>query len=50
VETVSIGVATTELGSASAPALVQEADDALYRAKRDGRDRVVGADRAPPTG
>jgi diguanylate cyclase (GGDEF)-like protein len=48
--TVSIGVATTELGCASAPALVQEADDALYRAKRDGRDRVVGADRTPRTG
>jgi diguanylate cyclase (GGDEF)-like protein len=48
--TVSIGVATTEFGPASAPALVQEADDALYRAKREGRDRVVGVDRPAATG
>ena len=35
--TVSVGVA---VGAASASSLVQRADDALYRAKRRGRDRV----------
>jgi diguanylate cyclase (GGDEF)-like protein len=40
--TVSIGIATAEPGLAFDPAvLVAEADSALYRAKRSGRDRVV---------
>ena len=38
--TVSIGVSTTELHVASAEELVKRSDEALYRAKRDGRNRV----------
>ncbi|MCA0146132.1 diguanylate cyclase [Blastococcus sp. LR1] len=39
--TVSVGVATAVGDSASLSQLLREADGALYRAKRDGRDRVV---------
>ncbi len=39
--TVSIGIAVTEGPSDSAPKLLERADHALYRAKRDGRNRVV---------
>ena len=38
--TVSVGVAVTLNGSATADALVEAADAALYRAKEAGRDRV----------
>jgi diguanylate cyclase (GGDEF)-like protein len=42
VVTISLGVATANPGTASsAEALVAEADEALYRAKRAGRNRVV---------
>jgi diguanylate cyclase (GGDEF)-like protein len=42
VVTISLGVATAIPGTAaSAEALVAEADEALYRAKRAGRNRVV---------
>jgi two-component system, cell cycle response regulator len=39
--TVSIGMATTDLGAASASDLMRRADEALYEAKKAGRDRVV---------
>jgi diguanylate cyclase (GGDEF)-like protein len=41
--TVSVGVAVAEPGQAADPRLVERADQALYRAKRQGRDRVVAA-------
>ena len=41
--TVSVGVATWESGGAqSAEGLIREADQALYRAKEQGRNRVAG--------
>jgi two-component system cell cycle response regulator len=39
--TVSIGVAGFQAGSTTADALLKRADEALYRAKRDGRNKVV---------
>ena len=40
--TISLGVATAPPGTTSSPeGLVAEADEALYRAKRAGRNRVV---------
>jgi diguanylate cyclase (GGDEF)-like protein len=51
--TVSVGVASAEGAPGISPALMARADAALYRAKRDGRDRVVvEASRAddPPLG
>jgi two-component system cell cycle response regulator len=44
--TLSIGVATTELNPQSVEELVGRADQALYKAKQDGRDRVVLATEA----
>ncbi len=41
--TVSIGVAEFPAQGESGTALVSAADEALYRAKREGRDRVVAA-------
>jgi diguanylate cyclase (GGDEF)-like protein len=41
--TASVGVATTELGVSAAERLVERADEALYQAKREGRNRVVSA-------
>jgi two-component system cell cycle response regulator len=40
--TVSIGLAVNELGALSADEVIVRADAALYRAKSQGRDRVVG--------
>ncbi|MCA0319141.1 MAG: PleD family two-component system response regulator [Proteobacteria bacterium] len=39
--TVSIGMAQRQAGDTEADELVKRADQALYRAKRDGRNRVV---------
>jgi len=39
--TVSIGIATRLPGEVSGETLIKRADEALYRAKRDGRNRVV---------
>jgi two-component system, cell cycle response regulator len=42
VVTISLGVATTQgQDGATATALIQQADEKLYQAKRDGRNRVV---------
>lgn len=43
--TVSVGVAALPNHGTSEKELLQAADAALYRAKREGRDRVVVADR-----
>ena len=39
--TVSIGVAKLRYGSDTLPSLIKRADDALYKSKRDGRNRVT---------
>jgi two-component system, cell cycle response regulator len=39
--TISIGLATLGAGDANAAAVLKRADQALYKAKRDGRNRVV---------
>jgi diguanylate cyclase (GGDEF)-like protein len=41
--TVSIGVAVWRRGAEKVEATLQKADDALYEAKRAGRNRVIGA-------
>jgi diguanylate cyclase (GGDEF)-like protein len=41
--TVSIGVAVADTHSSDVRALIETADDALYRAKKQGRNRVVVA-------
>jgi two-component system cell cycle response regulator len=40
--TVSIGVACTEGADDKPDALLKRADEALYEAKRAGRNRIVG--------
>jgi diguanylate cyclase (GGDEF)-like protein/PAS domain S-box-containing protein len=47
--TVSVGVAELPEHGTSPKALIEAADAALYRAKREGRDRVALADPAPVT-
>jgi two-component system cell cycle response regulator len=41
--TISIGIAGSEGTNDSADALLHRADQALYKAKREGRNRVVAA-------
>jgi two-component system cell cycle response regulator len=44
--TVSIGVASRRAGDASSAEMMKRADDALYRAKAAGRNRVIVANAA----
>jgi diguanylate cyclase (GGDEF)-like protein len=46
--TVSVGVASYPHHATSLTGLIQAADGALYRAKQEGRDRVVVAGEQPP--
>jgi two-component system cell cycle response regulator len=39
--TVSIGVYTSEAGGATVDTIVTMADEAAYRAKKDGKNRVI---------
>jgi two-component system cell cycle response regulator len=39
--TISVGISSLEKGSDTLETILQRADDALYRAKREGRNRVV---------
>jgi two-component system cell cycle response regulator len=41
--TVSIGVAARQAGDMTATEVLKRADDALYRAKQSGRNKVVAA-------
>ncbi len=46
--TVSIGLAESQHTPGDSAALMQAADEALYAAKRTGRNRVVGVPKPPP--
>jgi diguanylate cyclase (GGDEF)-like protein len=46
--TISLGVAAYPEHAAVSDALLRASDGALYRAKREGRDRVVISDAVPP--
>jgi two-component system cell cycle response regulator len=46
----SIGVAALRPGHASSQALFKETDEALYQAKREGRDRIATGRRSPSEG
>jgi diguanylate cyclase (GGDEF)-like protein len=40
--TISVGVATVEGEDIDVSTFIKQADDLLYRAKREGRNRVIG--------
>src|SRR5262249_16366433 len=40
--TISVGVATVEGEDIDVTAFIKQADDHMYRAKREGRNRVIG--------
>lgn len=44
---ISLGVSHSQLGAESPEALLEQADQALYYSKRNGRDRVTRFDRLP---
>jgi two-component system cell cycle response regulator len=46
--TVSVGVASVRASASSPDVLIRRADDALYRAKAQGRNRVCTARPASP--
>ncbi len=48
--TVSIGLTSTDLGESGLDTLLSVADDALYRAKESGRNRVVSKTLGSPVG
>jgi diguanylate cyclase (GGDEF)-like protein len=48
--TLSIGVASFPEDADNAEALISVADEALYQAKREGRDRAVRARKLKKTG
>ena len=45
--TVSIGITTDHDGDRTLDSLISRADEALYRAKTGGRDRIVAVDHPP---
>jgi len=47
--TLSVGVATRTASDIDLEALLARADKALYRAKKEGRDRVVAARGGEPS-
>jgi diguanylate cyclase (GGDEF)-like protein/PAS domain S-box-containing protein/putative nucleotidyltransferase with HDIG domain len=47
--TVSVGVSCTSVGADSSPALIDQADEALYNSKHAGRNRTTRFDRMDPS-